>query len=161
MRSRIVRLIQSTWPPRVFSAARLPHRAVLLSARIQLRITPLQPQLRHWSSSQPPLADPSRPDLFYHLLPLPYEPDPSQSTPVYALSFLPSPPLSPRSATILGWLPAVTEGSEDADAGLNDFVENRASPLYIHIPNASYQDLPTLFSTIQTALARSSPAGTT
>ncbi|KAF8128712.1 hypothetical protein EV363DRAFT_1170074 [Boletus edulis] len=79
------------------------------------------------SSQEPPLADPSRPDLFYHLLP----PDPSQSVPVYALSFLPSPPPSPRSATILGWLPAVTEAAtEDVDAGLNDFIENsRFRPL--------------------------------
>ncbi|KAF8556597.1 hypothetical protein OG21DRAFT_1506348 [Imleria badia] len=126
MRSRIVRLIHSTRTPspRVLSAARLPLRAVLPPTRPQLRITPLQTQLRHWSSSHPSLADSSRPDLFYHLLPLPRDPDPSQSIPVYALSFLPAPPPSPRSATILGWLPAVTEGNEDVDAGLNDFVEN-------------------------------------
>ncbi|KAI9460679.1 hypothetical protein HD554DRAFT_2206852 [Boletus coccyginus] len=78
-----------------------------------------------------PLADPSRPDLFYHLLPLPRDPDPSQSIPVYALSFLSVPPSSPRSATVLGWLPAVTEaGTGEEDAGLNDFVENpRFRPL--------------------------------
>ncbi|KAH0831166.1 hypothetical protein J3R83DRAFT_13742 [Lanmaoa asiatica] len=131
MRSRInVRLT----PPRLLSvsvAARLPLRAVLPTVFSQLRITPLQPQLRRWSSSQAPLADPSRPDLFYHLLPFPREPDPSKTIPVYALSFLPAPPPSPRSATILGWLPAVTEaGSEDVDAGLNDFIENsRFRPL--------------------------------
>ncbi|KAG6380161.1 hypothetical protein JVT61DRAFT_8250 [Boletus reticuloceps] len=127
MRSRIlVRLIRSS--PRVLSAARLSLRALPPPAPLQLRIaTPLQHQFRPWSSSQPPLADPSRPDLFYHLLP----PDPSQSIPVYALSFLPSPPPSSHSATILGWLPAVTEAAtEDVDAGLNDFVENsRFRPL--------------------------------
>ncbi|KAG9313809.1 hypothetical protein JVU11DRAFT_6170 [Chiua virens] len=67
-------------------------------------------------------------DLFYHLLPLPRDPDPSQSIPVYALSFLPSPPSSPRSPTVLGWLPAVTDtANDDVDAGLNDFVENHLS----------------------------------
>ncbi|KAG8216038.1 hypothetical protein J3R82DRAFT_8035 [Butyriboletus roseoflavus] len=111
MRSGIVRLIRSTRPP--------PPK--------QLRITPL----RRWSSSQAPTADPSRPDLFYHLLPFSREPDHSQSIPIYALSFLPAPPPSPGSATILGWLPAITEaGTEDVDAGLNDFVENpRFRPL--------------------------------
>ena len=123
MRSGIVRLIPSTRPP---------LRTV---PRPQLRITPL----RRWLSSQAPIADPSRPDLFYHLLPFPREQDHSQSNPVYALSFLPAPPPSSGSATILGWLPAVTEaGTEDVDAGLNDFVENRASAPCIDVPNASY-----------------------
>ena len=151
MRSRIIRLILSTrpLPPRLLSA-----RAAVL--RPQLRITPLQPQLRRWSSSQAPLTDPSRPDLFYHFLP---EPDPSQSIPVYALSFLSAPPPSPRSASILGWLPAVTDaGTEDVDAGLNDFVENSAYTPSIHTPNVSY---PTFFSTVPTAFTPSSPAGTT
>lgn len=44
---------------------------------------------------------------------------------MYALSFLPTPPPSGRSRTIIGWLPAVAEGgNEDVEAGLNDFVEN-------------------------------------
>ncbi|KAN0094710.1 hypothetical protein V8E55_002997 [Tylopilus felleus] len=127
MRSRFIRLFRFIRPPppRLLFPTQLP---LLPRARPQLRITPL---LRRWSSSQPPLPDPSRPDLFYHLLPLPRDPDPSQSIPVYAVSFLPTPPPSPRSATILGWLPAVTEaGPEDVDAGLNDFVENtRFRPL--------------------------------
>lgn len=159
MGSRIIRLAR---PPLCASiAARFPLRVVLPPARPQLRITPLQLQPRRWSSSQAPLADPSRPDLFYHLLPSPSEPDHSQSTPVYALSFLPAPPPSPRSATILGWLPAVTEaGSEDVDAGLNDFVENRASTLSIRVRNISYQRVPTLFSTLPTPLTRSGSAST-
>ena len=69
-------------------------------------------------------ADPTRPDLFYHLLhpPTPF----SSSLPMFALSFLPAPPPIPDSCTIIGWLPAATEGA-DGEAGLNDFKENRAS----------------------------------
>ena len=137
MRSRIIRLL--TRPPRLLfppASARFPLRAAL--PRPQL--TPLHSPLRRWSSSEAPLPDPSRPDLFYHLLPLPLEPDPSQSIPVYALSFLPAPPPSPRSATVLGWLPAVTDtATEDVGAGLNDFVENRAYMTPMYINNVSYQ----------------------
>jgi hypothetical protein len=67
-------------------------------------------------------ADPSRPDLFYHLIP---PPSPySSKVPAFALSFLHTPPLSRDSSTVIGWLPASTEGQED-EAGLNDFKENR------------------------------------
>ncbi|GAV99529.1 hypothetical protein LENED_000990 [Lentinula edodes] len=67
-------------------------------------------------------VDHTRPDLFYHLLepPTPLSPD----VPVYALSFLPSAPPVPNSATIIGWLPASTESQTEQDAGLNDFKEN-------------------------------------
>jgi hypothetical protein len=41
------------------------------------------------------------------------------------VSLLPDPPPSSQSSTVLGWLPAETPG-DDRDAGLNDFVENRA-----------------------------------
>ncbi|KAH7882954.1 hypothetical protein F5I97DRAFT_2066612 [Phlebopus sp. FC_14] len=86
-----------------------------------------------WVSSQPPLPDPSRPDLFYHLTSLPHPSDSSQSTPVYALSFLQSPPPSDRSPTIIGWLPAVVVGEhKDVDAGLNDFVENPRFRCLLH-----------------------------
>ncbi|KAK7461109.1 hypothetical protein VKT23_009035 [Stygiomarasmius scandens] len=65
--------------------------------------------------------DPSRPDLFYHLI---YPPSPlSDILPVYALSFLPDSPPKPDSASIIGWLPAQAEGN-DNEAGLNDFKEN-------------------------------------
>lgn len=69
-------------------------------------------------------VDHTRPDLFYHLLepPTPLSPD----VPVYALSFLPSAPPVPNSATIIGWLPASTESQTEQDAGLNDFKENSA-----------------------------------
>ena len=88
---------------------------------------------RHFSHTchlrtQPPtsLVDPSRPDLFYHLI-LP--PNPLSSIhPAFAVSFLETEPSSPTSATILGWLPATGEGEEDG-AGLNDFKENRVLSL--------------------------------
>lgn len=68
--------------------------------------------------------DPSRRGLFYHLV---QPPTPLSATrPAFAVSFLAdSPPSSSESSTVLGWLPAETPG-DDRDAGLNDFVENRA-----------------------------------
>ncbi|KAF9224786.1 hypothetical protein BS17DRAFT_795164 [Gyrodon lividus] len=102
-------------------------RAGVLAAQAQL-------QCSRWTSSQAPvpLSDPSRQDLFYHLVSLPRSSDPVQSTPMYALSFLPTLPPSGRSRTIIGWLPAIAEGgNEDVEAGLNDFVENpRFRPLF-------------------------------
>ncbi|KAI1786927.1 hypothetical protein LXA43DRAFT_975521 [Ganoderma leucocontextum] len=64
-------------------------------------------------------ADPDRADLFYHL----FTPPTSLSSahPVFALSFLPTPPPSVASSSVIGWLPASGEGE---GAGLNDFVEN-------------------------------------
>jgi hypothetical protein len=67
--------------------------------------------------------DPSRKGLFYHLVP---PPTPLSATrPVFAVSLLADAPPSPESSTALGWLPAETPG-DDGNAGLNDFVENRA-----------------------------------
>ena len=67
--------------------------------------------------------DPSRKGLFYHLVP---PPTPLSATrPVFAVSLLADTPPSPESSTVLGWLPAETPG-DDCNAGLNDFVENRA-----------------------------------
>ncbi|KAH7904705.1 hypothetical protein BJ138DRAFT_1166100 [Hygrophoropsis aurantiaca] len=76
---------------------------------------------RYYSSSNASvISDPNRPDLFYHLVSLP-----SSSSPAYALSFLKEPPPTPDSSTIIGWLPAETEGNgQDQEAGLNDFQEN-------------------------------------
>jgi hypothetical protein len=66
-------------------------------------------------------ADPNRIDLFYHLTP---PPSPySSSVPAFALSFLSTPPLSGDSSTIIGWLPALSDG-QGGEAGLNDFKEN-------------------------------------
>ncbi|KAL1717600.1 hypothetical protein EV715DRAFT_202881 [Schizophyllum commune] len=73
------------------------------------------------SDSQRTFADPSRPDLFYHLLEPP-TPLPDPNLPAYALSFLEKLPSTPHSAAVIGWLPAVA-GAE-GDAGLNDFREN-------------------------------------
>lgn len=66
--------------------------------------------------------DPERPDLFYHL----FEPptDISHTSPVFALSFLSTPPPFVRSCTVIGWLPASAPGEKEEGAGLNDFVEN-------------------------------------
>ncbi|KAL1728349.1 hypothetical protein EV714DRAFT_215426 [Schizophyllum commune] len=79
---------------------------------------------RHNSTTAVPqrtFADPSRPDLFYHLLDPP-TPLPDPNLPAYALSFLEKLPSTPHSASVIGWLPAVA-GAE-GDAGLNDFREN-------------------------------------
>lgn len=95
---------------------------------------------RHFTSSsrlhnepepQTTFTDPSRPDLFYHIVFL----DASSSlntesvgTPVFAVSLLETPPPYASSSTVLGWLPAegLAEGEgEDGGAGLNDFTENR------------------------------------
>ncbi|KAI0725978.1 hypothetical protein C8Q72DRAFT_888126 [Fomitopsis betulina] len=81
----------------------------------------------HPSTSFP---DPERPDLFYHL----FEPptDLSHTSPVFALSFLPTPPPSVRSCTVIGWLPASTPGAQEEGAGLNDFVENPSFRNVLH-----------------------------
>ena len=72
--------------------------------------------------------DPSRKGLHYHLV---SPPTPLSNTrPVFAVSLLADAPPSPRSSTVLGWLPAETP-ADDRDAGLNDFVENRAPPPFV------------------------------
>ena len=86
---------------------------------------------RHFSSTHVPsdepfqitFEDPSRKGLFYHLV---SPPTPLSDThPAFAVSLLPDPPPLSESCTVLGWLPAETPGG-DREAGLNDFVENRA-----------------------------------
>ncbi|KAK0485029.1 hypothetical protein IW261DRAFT_1394538 [Armillaria novae-zelandiae] len=73
---------------------------------------------RRYNSNSPSqsFSDPTRPDLFYHLI----YPN-SGSEPIFAVSFLPYAPLTPDSPTIIGWLPAQGTGEE---SGLNDFTEN-------------------------------------
>ncbi|KZP29234.1 hypothetical protein FIBSPDRAFT_851600 [Athelia psychrophila] len=68
-----------------------------------------------------PVTDPTRPDLFYHLV-LPPNPL-SAHVPAYALSFLVTPPRTPDASAVIGWLPAQS-GGEGQEAGLNDFKEN-------------------------------------
>ena len=80
-----------------------------------------------YSTSSPTstsFPDPTRPDLFYHLI---QPPNPlSSSVPAFALSFLATPPPFTDSSTIIGWLPASAPGKDtEAEAGLNDFRENR------------------------------------
>ena len=71
------------------------------------------------------LADPERPDLFYHLLESPSAA--SATNCVFGLSFLNAlKSADVRSPQIIGYLPA-SEGGHAVEAGLNDFKENRES----------------------------------
>ncbi|KAG1822391.1 hypothetical protein EV424DRAFT_1321696 [Suillus variegatus] len=78
------------------------------------------------STSDSVISDPSRPDLFYHPVSLPIVGS------AYAVSFLTQPPPTPDSCSVLGWLPAETAGEADAEAGLNDFVENPKFRVIMH-----------------------------
>jgi len=103
----------------------LSHRTTRLSmtARNLTHSTP-----RH-TEIPPPVQDPSRLGLYYHFIPPPNAL--SSLKPVFALSFLDTPPPSAQSATIIGFLPAAAEGGED-EAGLNDFMENRPFIQILH-----------------------------
>lgn len=101
----------------------------------------LSQKYRYNSTYKPPLEtsfpDPSRGDLFYHLIqgPTPV----SNNSPAFAVSFLPDLPSHPNSSTVIGWLPGQTirpaeaEESEQSgqpmeeEAGLHDFKENGLS----------------------------------
>ncbi|KAF7760566.1 hypothetical protein Agabi119p4_11242 [Agaricus bisporus var. burnettii] len=93
-------------------------------------------------SSTGSLADPSRPDLFYHII---QPPTPiSQTLPAYALSFSTEKPPSNLSRTIIGWLPArgQAQGTDSnlastLDATLEDFVEN---PGFVKILHSAVKD---------------------
>ncbi|KAI0050281.1 hypothetical protein FA95DRAFT_1555789 [Auriscalpium vulgare] len=99
--------------------ARLPPHAPLTYVRAFTSTS----NLREEEDSQTTFSDPSRSELFYHLVP---PPTPlSRTHPVFAVSLLPHAPPRPDSSTVLGWLPAETPGNED-QAGLNDFKENPA-----------------------------------
>ena len=105
----------------------------------------LLPSRTYTKSSQPtPERDPSHPSLFYHPLP---------SGPVYALTFIESPPHPhvPRSRTILGWV----QGSESEDSG---FQENRTSttgyyPFHVLTSNRTAAFRQLLHECIQLAMA--------
>ncbi|KAG2108448.1 uncharacterized protein F5147DRAFT_576694 [Suillus discolor] len=79
-----------------------------------------------YSTSNSVISDPSRPDLFYHPVSLPMVGS------AYAVSFLTQPPPTPDSCSVVGWLPAETAGKADAEAGLNDFVENPKFRVIMH-----------------------------
>lgn len=68
--------------------------------------------------------EPTRPGVFYHIV---QAPNPlSRTQPAFALSFLPTPPKSTASSTIVGFLPAEEGNASDEGLGLHDFKENRA-----------------------------------
>jgi hypothetical protein len=71
-------------------------------------------------------ADPSRPDLYYHLTQLPETEEPAYL--LSLLSQLPDAAAHPDAPGVIGVLPAAaSEGAEgQEEAGLNDFRENRA-----------------------------------
>ncbi|KAJ8596052.1 hypothetical protein M405DRAFT_929086 [Rhizopogon salebrosus TDB-379] len=105
--------------PRSFTFLAHPPRAPLFNRTSATRTQSLL--TRHSSSAT--ISDPSRPDLFYHLVSLPTSSSPTPP-PAYAVSFLTQPPPIPDSCSVVGWLPAETAGQQDAEAGLNDFVQN-------------------------------------
>jgi hypothetical protein len=112
--------------------ARLCNHRLLSAALSDHRKQPGPLSIKHFSSTRSlrdrsyqttTFEDPSRKGLFYHLVP---PPTPlSDTRPVFAVSLLADPPPFSESSTVLGWLPAETPG-EDHEAGLNDFVQNRA-----------------------------------
>lgn len=90
------------------------HRFVSGLSRRPVRLTPLP---RRKSST---LVCKYRPDIFFHLLDVP---SPISSTKSwYALSLLSSPPRSPASSTILGWLPPTS--TSDFPGNWHGFKEN-------------------------------------
>ncbi|KAK0205105.1 hypothetical protein DFS33DRAFT_733203 [Desarmillaria ectypa] len=96
------------------------------SRPLQHRIPQQHFDQRRYNSNSPTqsFSDPTRPDLFYHLI----YPN-SASPPIFAISFLPRAPPTPDSPTIIGWLPAQGAGEE---AGLNDFTENHKFREVLH-----------------------------
>lgn len=123
---------------RLLQRTRIPIHSLQLSTRATFPSTKIislyhEPTLRHSvhryytspsSSGHAPLpmTDPTRPDLFYHLI---SPPNPlSAHVPAYALSFLATPPRTSAASAVIGWLPAQS-GGEGQEAGLNDFKENR------------------------------------
>ncbi|KAF8635670.1 hypothetical protein AX15_000296 [Amanita polypyramis BW_CC] len=82
------------------------------------------------SPGETSFPDPERPDLYYHLVspPTPV----SGAQPAFALSFLPAPPKTADSSTIIGWLPAVQEQGSGEGASLNDFKENEKFRNLLH-----------------------------
>lgn len=83
---------------------------------------PFSNAARQLQGQQTTFSDPDRADLWYHLS---EPPTPASGTHrVFAVSLISTPPPTPSSATIIGWLPAEHQSGQQ-EAGLNDFVENR------------------------------------
>lgn len=81
------------------------------------------------STAPSSFADPSRPDLFYHVVngPTPI----SKTLPAFAVSFSSEQPPTSSSVSIIGWLPTqenapgtTNEGGPGGDATLADFIMN-------------------------------------
>lgn len=102
------------------------HRASIPKSLAQINFyVGLPPALfRHFSTSPGPsvLQDPIRPSIYYHLI---EAPNPlSRELPAYAVSLLETPPVNPRSPTVMGWLLAASPW-DNQKAGIQDFLENR------------------------------------
>ncbi len=144
MRANVVRVLGKQGTGALVSSTRRawirrrPQSAPLssLASHVERLALPHSPRHHRQFTSSPPSSgpspeiptsttfeDPSRKGLFYHLVPPPTPLSDTRS--VFALSLLADAPPSSESRTVLGWLPAETPG-DDRDAGLNDFVENRA-----------------------------------
>ena len=112
----------------VIHALRLSTLSTRTPFRLDVPRTSHRIHPRNYTSSSSetpaPVTDPTRPDLFYHLVapPTPL----SVHAPAYALSFLGTAPAAPDASAVIGWLPAQAAGAGE-EAGLNDFKENRAS----------------------------------
>ncbi|PPR06389.1 hypothetical protein CVT26_004650 [Gymnopilus dilepis] len=121
-------------------ASRLQKRHVFPSTSIPQRIHS-QPSSRTYTTSQKTdisYADPHRPDLYYHLM---YAPTPaSADQPVFALSFLEVSPPDLDSATVIGWLPAVTY-TTDTPGTPEEQVRGHEPTLDDFVPNVKFVEL--------------------
>ncbi|KAJ7747893.1 hypothetical protein DFH07DRAFT_830486 [Mycena maculata] len=137
MRTRFCSLTTAAFTPRVcfFRVPRIStsslSRALCPTRHVPPPVQVNRQRHSYSTSCVPPstsFADPTRPDLHYHLVdpPTPL----SSRLPAFALSFLPSPP-STGSSTVVGWLPAAT-ATDNAEAGLNDFKENPEFRVLLH-----------------------------
>ncbi len=125
--AKAVRTNLSLLPPRTL-VANSPLRSLSslppsrpLSSRITnpLNVRQLNTTRNYSSKAVDTFPDPERPGLYYHLY---HPPSPaSETTPVFAISFLQNAPCTADAPSIIGWLPAL----EGEQPGLNDFRENR------------------------------------
>ncbi|KZV75644.1 hypothetical protein PENSPDRAFT_646940 [Peniophora sp. CONT] len=94
-----------------------------------LSYRPFSMSARTLQEQQTTFPDPERADLWYHLF---EPPTPASGTHrVFAVSLASTPPPTPSSSTIIGWLPAEPNSGRQ-EAGLNDFVENATFRHVLH-----------------------------